>query len=62
MTIIAIAINLTEYIPLLYAEDMKQAKQTCERLKQIDDSNIYTIISPADPTLDLKRVEDYNWD
>ena len=62
MTIIAIAISSTEYIPLLYAEDMEQAKQTCEHLKQTDDSEIYTIISPADPTLDLKHVKDYNWE
>jgi hypothetical protein len=61
MVTVAIAKSLTTYIPMLYADSINQGLQVCRLLKEIDDSEVYTVVSSADLSLNLDHVRDYSW-
>lgn len=61
MVTVAIAKSLTTYIPMLYADNIEQGLQVCRLLKDIDDSEVYTVVSSADLSLKLDHVKDYSW-
>lgn len=61
MVTVAIAKSLTIYIPMLYADSINQGLQVCKLLKEIDDSEVYTVVSSADLSLNLDHVRDYSW-
>ena len=61
MVTVAIAKSLSTYIPMLYANSIEQGLQVCRLLKVIEPSNIYTVVSSADPALKLEHVKDYSW-
>lgn len=61
MVTVAIARSLSSYIPMMYADSITQGLQVCKLLKQIEPSEIYTVVSSADPSLKLAHVKDYSW-
>lgn len=61
MVTVAIAKSLTTYIPMLYADSINQGLQVCRLLKDIDNSEVYTVVSSADLSLKLDHVKDYSW-
>lgn len=61
MITVAIAKSLTTYIPMLYADSINQGLQVCRLLKEIDNSEVYTVVSSADLSLNLDHVKDYSW-
>ena len=61
MVTVAIAKSLASYIPMLYADSIEQGLQVCRLLKKIEPSEIYTVVSSADLSLDLVLVKDYTW-
>ena len=62
MVTVAIAKSLASYIPMLYADSIEQGLQVCRLLKKIEPSEIYTVVSSADLSLELEHVKDYSWD
>ena len=62
MVTVAIAKSLASYIPMLYADSIEQGLQVCRLLKKIDPSEIYTVVSSADLSLELEHVKDYTWE
>lgn len=61
MVTVAIAKSLSSYIPMMYADSIEQGLQVCRLLKQIEPSEIYTVVSSADLSLKLDHVKDYSW-
>lgn len=61
MVTVAIAKSLTTYIPMLYADNIEQGLQVCRLLKDIDNSEMYVVVSSADLSLGLAHVKDYSW-
>lgn len=61
MVTVAIATRFPSYIPMMYADNIEQGLQVCKLLKQIEPSEIYTVVSSADPSLNLEHVKDYTW-
>ena len=61
MVTVAIAKSLSSYIPMLYADNIEQGLQVCRLLKKIEPSEIYTVVSSADTSLNLHHVKDYSW-
>ena len=61
MVTVAIAKSLSSYIPMLYADTIEQGLQVCKLLKKIEPSEVYTVVSSADPSLNLAHVRDYSW-
>ena len=61
MVTVAIAKSLSSYIPMMYADNIEQGLQICRLLKQIEPSEIYTVVSSADLSLKLDHVKDYSW-
>ena len=61
MVTVAIATKFPSYIPLMYADSIEQGLQVCKLLKKIEPSEIYTVVSSADPSLNLEHVRDYSW-
>jgi len=62
MVTVAIATSLTSYIPIMYADNLKQGLQVCRLLKDIEPKEVYTVVSSADLSLNLAHVKDYSWD
>ena len=62
MVTVAIAKSLISYIPMMYANTIEQGLQVCRLLKKIEPSEIYTVVSSADPSLNLEHVKDYTWE
>ena len=62
MVTVAIAKSLAAYIPMLYADSIEQGLQVCRLLKKIEPSEIYTVVSSADLSLELEHVKDYTWE
>lgn len=60
MVIVSIATGLTSYIPMMYANNIKQGLQVYKLLKEIEPKEVYIIISSADPSLNLEHIKDYN--
>ena len=58
---VAIAKNLTSYIPMMYADNIEQGLQVCRLLKEIEPKEVYTVVSSADLSLNLEHVKDYSW-
>lgn len=58
---VAIAKNLTSYIPMMYADNIEQGLQVCRLLKEIEPKEVYTVVSSADLSLNLEYVKDYSW-
>ena len=61
MVTVAIAKNFPTYIPMMYADTIEQGLQVCRLLKKIEPSEVYTVVSSADPSLNLAHVRDYSW-
>ena len=61
MVTVAIAKNLTSYIPMMYADNIEQGLQVCRLLKEIEPKEVYTVVSSADLSLNLEHVKDYSW-
>ena len=61
MVTVAIATGLTSYIPMMYADNIKQGLQVCRLLKEIEPKKVYIVVSSADPSLNLEHVKDYSW-
>lgn len=61
MVTVAIATKFPSYIPMMYADSIEQGLQVCKLLKKIEPSEIYTVVSSADPSLNLEHVKDYTW-
>ena len=62
MVTVAIAKSLASYIPMLYADSIEQGLQVCRLLKKIEPSEIYTVVSSANLSLELEHVKDYTWE
>ena len=62
MVTVAIAKSLSAYIPMLYADSIEQGLQVCKLLKKIEPSEVYTVVSSADLSLELEHVKDYTWE
>ena len=62
MVTVAIATKFPSYIPMMYADNIEQGLQVCRLLKQIEPSEIYTVVSSADLSLGLEHVSDYLWE
>ena len=62
MVTVVIAKSLASYIPMLYADSIEQGLQVCRLLKKIEPSEIYTVVSSADLSLELEHVKDYTWE
>ena len=65
MVTVAIATGLTSYIPMMYADNIEQDLQVCRLLKEIEPKEIepkevYTVVSSADPSLNLEHIKDYS--
>lgn len=60
MVTVAIATSLTTYIPMMLADSVEQGLQVCELLKEIEPSEVYTVVSSASG-LSLAHVCDYSW-
>ena len=61
MVTVAIAKNFQSYIPMMYADSIDQGLQVCRLLKGIEPSEIYSVVSSADLSLNLAHVKDYSW-
>lgn len=61
MVTVAIARSLTSYIPMMYADNLKQGLQVCRLLKEIEPKEVYTVVSSIDSSLNLAHVKDYSW-
>ena len=61
MVTVAIATKFPSYIPMMYADSIEQGLQVCRLLKGIEPSEVYTVVSSADLSLDLAHVKDYSW-
>lgn len=61
MVTVSIAISLTSYIPIMYADNIEQGLQVCRLLKEIEPKETYIVVSPADLSLNLSHVKDYSW-
>ena len=55
MVTVSIATSLTSYIPMLLADSISQGLQVCRLLKEIDSSEVYTVVSST-PDLSLAHV------
>lgn len=60
MITVSISTSLTSYIPILLADSIPQGLQVCKLLKEIEPSNIYSVVSST-PDLSLAHVRDYSW-
>lgn len=60
MITVSISTSLTSYIPILLADSIPQGLQVCKLLKEIEPSNVYSIVSST-PDLSLAHVRDYSW-
>ena len=45
----------------MYADNLEQGLQVCRLLKEIEPKEVYTVVSSADPSLNLEHVKDYSW-
>ena len=61
MVTVAIAKNISSYIPMMYADSIEQGLQVCRLLKGIEPSYAYSVVSSADLSLKLEHVKDYSW-
>ena len=61
MVTVSIATGLTSYIPMMYADNLEQGLHVCKLLKEIEPKEVYTVVSSADLSLNLKHVKDYSW-
>lgn len=61
MVTVAIAKSLSTYIPMLYADSIEQGLQVSKLLKKIEPSEVYTVVSSTDSSLELAHVKDYSW-
>ena len=61
MVTVAIAKRFPTYIPMMYADSITQGLQVCKLLKEIESSEVYTVVSSADLSLGLEHVRDYSW-
>ena len=61
MVTVAIATKFPSYIPMMYADTIEQGLQVCRLLKGIEPSEVYTVVSSADLSLNLAHVKDYSW-
>ena len=62
MVTVVIVKKFPSYIPMMYADSIEQGLQVCRLLKQIEPSEIYTVVSSADLSLGLEHVSDYLWE
>lgn len=46
---------------MMYADNIEQGLQVCRLLKEIEPKEVYTVVSSADPSLNLEHVKDYSW-
>lgn len=60
MITVSISTSLTSYIPILLADSIPQGLQVCKLLKEIEPSNVYSVVSST-PDLSLAHVRDYSW-
>ena len=60
MITVSISTSLTSYIPILLADSIPQGLQVCKLLKEIEPSNVYSVVSST-PDLSLLHVRDYSW-
>lgn len=60
MITVSISTSLTSYIPILLADSIPQGLQVCKLLKEIEPSNVYSVVSST-PDLLLPHVRDYSW-
>ncbi len=60
MITVSISTSLTSYIPMLLADSIPQGLQVCKLLKEIEPSNVYSVVSST-PDLSLAHVRDYSW-
>lgn len=60
MVTVLISTSLTSYIPMLLADSISQGLQVCRLLKEIEPSNVYSVVSST-PDLSLAHVRDYSW-
>lgn len=60
MITVSISTSLTSYIPILLADSIPQGLQVCKLLKEIEPSNVYSVVSST-PDLSLPHVRDYSW-
>lgn len=60
MITVSISTSLTSYIPMLLADSIPQGLQVCKLLKEIEPSNVYSVVSST-PNLSLAHVRDYSW-
>ena len=60
MITVSISTSLTLYIPMLLADSIPQGLQVCKLLKEIEPSNVYSVVSST-PDLSLAHVRDYSW-
>ena len=56
---VSIAISTMKYIPLINVSSLKEAEVVTAYFKNIDDTNIYSVISG---THDVPSFGEYNWD
>ena len=62
MVTVAMVRKFPSYIPMMYADSIEQGLQVCRLLKKIEPSEIYTVVSSADLSLNLEHVSDYSWE
>lgn len=60
MITVSISTSLTSYIPMLLADSIPQGLQVCKLLKEIEPSNVYSVVSST-PDVSLAHVRDYSW-
>lgn len=60
MITVSISTSLTSYIPMLLADSIPQGLQVCKLLKEIEPSNVYSVVSSTSD-LSLPHVRDYSW-
>lgn len=60
MITVSISTSLTSYIPMLLADSIPQGLQVCKLLKEIEPSNVYSVVFST-PDLSLAYVRDYSW-
>ena len=61
MVTVAIAKSFPSYIPMMYADTIEQGLQVCRLLKKIEPSYVYSVVSSAEPSLNLAHARDYSW-
>ena len=61
MVTVAIAKSFPSYIPMMYADTIEQGLQVYRLLKCIEPSYVYSVVSSAEPSLNLAHVRDYSW-